>query len=234
MKAGVSNVPAPKTTLEHVREMALRIIRGEALSRIAREYGYAASPSRFRIRAKQVLSPQEYAQLLERLKANSCDTRFRPAVTGNWRVNLERLQKIMGMTELEAAYLAGIIDGDGSLTLSHRRRNAARGWESIELHISISNTNQSLMSHLSQMLGAPFYSAKDRRNRKWKQHFVISFSAFVELNALLTRIIPYLIVKRRQAEIMLELVKRRLSKEPYTDEDRKLVRELRRLNRRGQ
>lgn len=226
-------MPAPKTTLEHIREMALRIIHGEALSRIAREYGYAASPSRFRNRAKRVLSPQEFVQLLERLKANSRDTRFRPRVTGNWRINLERLQKIKGMTELEAAYLAGIIDGDGSLTLTHRKRNAVRGWENIEPHMNISNTSQSLMSHLSQMLGAPFYIVKDRRSRNWKQHFIISISAFVELDALLTRIIPYLIVKRRRAEIMLELVKRRLSKKPYTEEDRKLLREFRRLNRRG-
>lgn len=226
-------MPGPKTSLAQVREMAMRVIRGEALSRIASEYGYVGTPSRFRVRAKQVLSPHEYSQLLSRLKANSRDTRFRPAVTGNWRINSERLQKIQDMTELEVAYLAGIIDGEGTLTLAHRRRNEERGWENIEPHLSISNTDPNLMQYLSQLLGAPFYAAREKRNHKWKQSLIISISAFVELEALLSRVIPYLVVKRRRAEIMLALVRRRLARLPYTDEDRQMVREFRQLNRRG-
>lgn len=226
-------MPGPKTTLAQVREMAVRVIRGEALSHIAREYGYAATPSRFRVRVKRVLSADEYSQLLDRLRVNSRDTRFRPAVTGNWRVNVERLKRIREMTELEAAYLAGIIDGEGKLTLVHRRRNEERGWENIEPHLSISNTDPNLMQYLSQLLGVPFHAAREKRNRKWKQSLIISISAFAELEALLSRIISYLIVKRRRAEIMLALVRRRLARMPYTDEDRQMVREFRQLNRRG-
>jgi len=189
-------MPAPRTTLKEVREIALRVIQGEALSHFAREYGYSGSPSRFRIRAKQVLSPREYKQLLARLRENSRSTRFRPAVTGNWRINRQRVRKIQGMTEVEAAYLAGIIDGEGTLTLAHRKRNEMSGWESIEPHISITNTDINLMQHLSNLLGVPFYATKGKRSRKWKPSFVISVSAFVEIEALLTRLLPYLIIKR--------------------------------------
>jgi len=226
-------MPAPKTTLSQVREMAMRVIQGDALCNIACEYGYSASPSRFRVRAKCVLTPEEYAKLLDRLNENRKVTRFRPAVTGNWRINLERLEKIKGMTDLEAAYLAGIIDGEGTLILAHRRRNELRGWESIEPHISISNTDVGLMKYLSQLLGIPFYAIKEKRSRRWKQSFAISISAFAEIEALLSRVLPFLIIKRRRAEIMLQLVRRRLSRLPYTDDDRKLLKEFRRINRRG-
>jgi len=43
-------MPAPKTTPEQVREMALRVIDGEALSHIAPSYGSQAPSSRFTIR----------------------------------------------------------------------------------------------------------------------------------------------------------------------------------------
>lgn len=230
-------MPAPKTTPEQVREMALRVINGEALSQIAPDYGYAGGgkscPSRFRERAKRVLSAEEYNRLDKALRANSWKSHFKPAVTGNWHPNEKRVKMIQAIGETEAAYVAGIIDGEGSLTLAHRKRNQARGWDSIEPHITITNTDLRLMRYLSSLLNAQTYTSHQRAKNHWKPQYSISFSAFADIAALLERIMPYLIIKRRRAEIMLRLIRRRLAKEPYTDVDWKLVEEFRKENQRG-
>jgi hypothetical protein len=230
-------MPPPKTTPEQIREMALRVIGGEALSHIAPEYGYAGGgrmcPSGFRKRARRVLNPKEYRLLDEALRKNTWRSRFKPAVTGNWHPNEERIQAIRGMKETEAAYVAGIIDGEGSLTLIHRRRNEARGWENIEPHVRISNTDLELMNYLSVLLGARPYVSHGRPKSHWKPQYTISVSAFAEIAALLERIMPYLVIKRRRAEIMLRIVRRRLARQPYTQNDRELVQEFRLANWRG-
>lgn len=227
----------PKTTLKQIREMAMRVMNGEALSHIAPEYGYAGGgrlcPSGFRQRVKRALNPAEYQRLDEVLRKNTWRSRFKPAVTGNWHPNEERIRAIRAMKGTEAAYVAGIIDGEGSLTLVHRKRNEMRGWESIEPHVRISNTNLELMKHLSVLLGARPYASHGRPKSHWKPQYTIGISAFAEIEALLERIIPYLVIKRRRAEIMLRLIRRRLAREPYTIADRELLEEFRRENRRG-
>lgn len=221
----------PKTTLGQVREMALRVIHGEALSHVMPEYGYVSFSSCFRERARRALTPKEYARLA--LRKNTWQSRFKPAVTGNWHPNTERIKAIQSMQETEAAYVAGIIDGEGSLTLAHRKRNEERGWESIEPNVRISNTNLALMEYLSALLGARSYVALGRPKSHWKPQYTISISAFAEIAALLERIMPYLVIKHRRAEIMLHLVRRRLSQEPYTDEDRRLLQAFKQENQRG-
>lgn len=49
----------------------------------------------------------------------------------------------------EAAYVAGLIDGEGSVSLTRRHRNDKR-----QLVVSISNTERNLLEYVKQVVGA--------------------------------------------------------------------------------
>ena len=53
------------------------------------------------------------------------------------------------LTKEEAAYIAGIIDGEGTISLSRRHRNDNR-----QLVISIANTEPDLLDYIHQTIGA--------------------------------------------------------------------------------
>lgn len=59
------------------------------------------------------------------------------------------------LTEIEAAYIAGIIDGEGTITLSRKHRNENR-----QLAITISNTEMDLLSFILKTIGAGKITAK--------------------------------------------------------------------------
>ncbi|HBI23587.1 MAG TPA: hypothetical protein DDX84_05145 [Nitrospiraceae bacterium] len=57
--------------------------------------------------------------------------------------------KVNILTQVEAAYIAGLIDGEGTITLSRKHRNENR-----QLVISISNTEVNLLNYVKDAVGA--------------------------------------------------------------------------------
>jgi len=53
------------------------------------------------------------------------------------------------LNAIEAAYIAGLIDGEGTITLSRRNRNKKRG-----LVVSISNTEKDILNYVQDTVGA--------------------------------------------------------------------------------
>jgi hydrogenase maturation factor len=52
------------------------------------------------------------------------------------------------LSPLDAGYLAGLIDGEGTITLTRRNQNKQRG-----LVVTISNTEMSILMHVQKMTG---------------------------------------------------------------------------------
>ena len=63
--------------------------------------------------------------------------------------------KTKTLSPTDAAYIAGIIDGEGSISLSRRHRNEQR-----QLEVSISNTDFALLEYIHQAVGAGRISNK--------------------------------------------------------------------------
>ena len=57
-------------------------------------------------------------------------------------------KKVQDISPAQAAYLAGLIDGEGTVTLSRRNRNKHRG-----LVVTISNTEMILLKHVQTITG---------------------------------------------------------------------------------
>lgn len=147
------------------------------------------------------------------------------------------------MNEVEKAYTAGIIDGEGCLSITLHRTKRER---QILHRISVNNTNKALiewlvektkLGHLYSYSGVNGYYATG--NRKPPYVWTLCAGAVREL---LPEIMPYLVLKRRQAELMLESLGMRNLKgrgkgRSLSEEENKrrneIVVELHKLNHRG-
>lgn len=103
--------------------------------------------------------------------------------------------------ETQISYLAGIIDGEGSIYI--QRRKTITGWSYFP-RFQIVNTNRKLMEWVHQTFGGLIYDKPRKHiNPKWKMQ-IEWFTTRGLLDELLPLIIPYLIIKREQAEIMIK------------------------------
>jgi hypothetical protein len=104
-------------------------------------------------------------------------------------------------TEGQIAYLAGIIDGEGCIYI--QRRKTKCGWSYFP-RFQVTNTNRNLMEWIKNTFGGLIYDKPRKHiNPKWKMQ-IEWFTTRELLDKLLIFIIPYLVIKRKQAEIMIE------------------------------
>jgi hypothetical protein len=104
--------------------------------------------------------------------------------------------------ELDAAYIAGLIDGEGTITLSRKHRNEYR-----QLAVSISNTERVLLEYVLKTVGA----GKITRKRISQSHHTPSYTYAIynrQALHLLEQLQPYLkgYKARRSALILRDYV----------------------------
>ena len=110
------------------------------------------------------------------------------------------------MKDTELAYLAGIIDGEGCFFIGLFRTEATKNRMNYHTYIKISNNEKSLIDWVHKKAGATNIQ-QDRLTRKSGANRACYSSQITgaTLDALLPKIFPYLIIKRRQCEIMLRM-----------------------------
>ena len=123
------------------------------------------------------------------------------------------------MKKDDLIYLAGIVDGEGCVSVTYKTK---AGHERIRL--TISNTDRNLIDWLTSRVGGCVSTYhKVRGNRKVAYHWeVYSDKAF----KLLTELLPYIKLKKRQAELCLQF---------HVDESKRawVTKQIRRMNKRG-
>lgn len=116
--------------------------------------------------------------------------------------------------ETEYGWLAGIIDGEGSISInksiSHRTSivYCAR--------VQVPNTNQMIIDKVRSIfdrIGAEGHTEKRQsQNIKWKVCSIITLNSAKDIDILLPKIIPYLIGKKSHAEVLYRFVHSRLQR----------------------
>lgn len=107
------------------------------------------------------------------------------------------------MNEPEKAWLAAVVDGEGSIFLSKvRHPNYRRGFF-YGPQLGVSNTNRAFLAKLREVVGEGTVSLAKKKDGKWKARWEYQAAAGV-LRSILPQIMPYLIVKRAQAQKMLD------------------------------
>jgi hypothetical protein len=106
-------------------------------------------------------------------------------------------RKVNTLSSVDAAYIAGLVDGEGTITLSRKHAGEQR-----QLVISISSTERPLLEFTLLQAGA----GKITRKRTTKDHHAPGFTFAVwnrQALRLLEQILPFLrSYKRRRAELI--------------------------------
>lgn len=111
-------------------------------------------------------------------------------------------------SETTAAYMAGILDGEGCLSIGNYSGNRKNGDKHYQVNIAISSTDEALITWIVDTFGGykGKYTPKQMSINGRKQVFRWQCSSD-RLSHICEVCLPYLIIKKRQAEILLEMRK---------------------------
>ena len=102
------------------------------------------------------------------------------------------------MIEAEVAWLAGFFDGEGSVSIvKNRKRNTAF------INARIGNTCLPALERVKLISGCGAIAEQRHKNPKWRRVWYWT-AACQQAAHFLTLVLPYLAIKREQAEIALQ------------------------------
>jgi hypothetical protein len=111
---------------------------------------------------------------------------------------MTRYRTVSRLTSVDAAYIAGIIDGEGTITLTAMHREENR-----RLVIAISNTERALLEFIKGAIGAGRITNKRTYSQRHAPSYTYQIGARQAL-ALLGQIAPYLrTYKSARADLLL-------------------------------
>ena len=116
------------------------------------------------------------------------------------------------LSETEKAYIAGIIDGEGSILLAKKER----GFVPV---VIVTNTSEILIDFLEKKIGGRIRTKAQGMGSKPIWRLVVANRPSVY--PLLKLLLPYLVVKRERAGLIIQWCeKRHTSRQPLTEEEK--------------
>lgn len=116
------------------------------------------------------------------------------------RARYRRGTKANELTATQAAYMAGLVDGEGTIMLYRRRQYAA-------LRLVVSNTNAAVLDWCATTMGVGDVQWKHRGNEKHRAAGMWSANSDAA-EGIIAQMLPYLVIKRQQAELALDFRQR--------------------------
>lgn len=113
----------------------------------------------------------------------------------------------MNLSETDKAYIAGFLDGEGSICLSKPKNRRTP-----HPLITLCNTHFGVMNWISKKLElreTAIYTYPEDTIRNHKIKYAVTIGRQAKIKEILENVFPYLIIKKRQAELMLEYLERR-------------------------
>jgi hypothetical protein len=109
------------------------------------------------------------------------------------------------MDELKKAYWAGFIDGEGSIKIIRRKPSLVRREKNYTYRpcLSISNTDRGIIEQLKE----DFNCGTIWRKKPYRENHKQAYGWYVwnrKCLAIMEILLPYLIIKRKQAELVVE------------------------------
>lgn len=155
---------------------------------------------------------------------------------GNWfcSPNL-RSDKVMSPTE--AAYVAGFVDGEGTISVYRaRRKESKRGYRFMPL-LSVANTDFAALVAVQEMMGnGRLIQTTNPKVDRYKIGYNLRLSPD-QIRHVLPQLLPYLHIKKRQAQYVLEFLSlskkgRNMTPEQHVSADQ-ITDALKTINQRG-
>ena len=111
-------------------------------------------------------------------------------------------------TAVQLAYLAGIIDGEGSIYIGNFSRNKKTGAKYYQTAIEVTNTEEGLIDWLLENIGGRSYkytkNQLPKNSNREVYRWIVNGDLLTNLCHLL---LPYLIIKKNQCNIMIKMRK---------------------------
>lgn len=102
------------------------------------------------------------------------------------------------LSPTDAAYIAGFLDGEGCISI-YRRKN------SYAAKVSFTNTYLPVIEHIGTLIGAGSYKSKSRASSvRHKVAYDMVVNSDFAAN-LLKQLLPYLIIKKEQARLAIDM-----------------------------
>lgn len=118
----------------------------------------------------------------------------------------DRLQyKRKEYDKTDIAYLAGIVDGEGSIYIGNFSCNAITKLPYYQTNIQITNTDKGLIDWLFNTFGGLVNTKSAEITTRLRKKAFVWTATGERLTHLCEIMMPYLICKKRQAEIMLRM-----------------------------
>ena len=153
---------------------------------------------------------------------------------GNPVIRRLRPSEMIELTKVQQAYVAGILDGEGTITVSFGRPHKGSVMPTMSPLITITNSNMELISYLQQLLpGSTIKTTKETNIRK--AVYTIQIARLLDIEKLIIQIQPYMVAKNKQASLLLKYCKLRKLDTLLTYNPKlfKIAQTIRDLNKRG-
>lgn len=161
---------------------------------------YLASPNRLQCSAEgcsESVHARGFCTLhYQRWKKNGAPILSTPRTGGTWNAS-----------PVDLAYIAGFMDGEGTIGMKREQRRSVSGGYSYQAYITAANTDPVVIEWLYSLFGGnirkrpinPGFSSPNA-----KPHLYVWAVGAKTAVAICELLLPYLRMKRRQAEILLE------------------------------
>jgi hypothetical protein len=113
------------------------------------------------------------------------------------------IRTINNMSPLDLSYMAGLVDGEGNISLSWV---GCVGKQNLHPNIAIANSNRDVLEWVLIVVGWGGISTKPRNNPKWKDAYSWRINGHLAIQ-FAKALLPYLKIKRIQAETLIEFEK---------------------------
>jgi hypothetical protein len=132
------------------------------------------------------------------------------------------------LSDFNVGYLAGIIDGEGTIGIFKSNRSKHH-----HVEISVGNTDRGIIEYVQRIIGGNIYESRTKNPRhrsSSKPFFSVKLNGLRNVQNALEKILPYLKSKdkKRKAQLILKYCNIRLShyqNTPLTEEEQKILKE---------
>ena len=108
------------------------------------------------------------------------------------------------LTETQAAYIAGLLDGEGCI--SYYNVSNGNGYRGYSTRIKVAMTDANPVYWLKDILGCGFITVRERE-AQYRRVFEWQTKSRVDIADVLEAVFPYLIVKKEQAKLLLNFLR---------------------------
>ena len=140
------------------------------------------------------------------------------------------------MTKIEKSYIAGIIDGEGNISLTKYKHPNGKNGYCLFPTVQIANTNIEFLLEINELIKGKIFIAKRKIYTNHKPKGIIYFKGKNNVLNFLKEITPYLRIKKKQSEIVMKYCERRKdcsTRFNYSNKDWEDAELMKKLNLRG-